>query len=172
QTDPVAWLEKQILISFPPGTELFRISMTGERGDDIRALVDAVADAYMQEIVYKDRNKTRQRIEQLEEIQTRYEDALKRKWKTVERLAGAVGSTDPHTLAIKQRIASESMAQAQKELIQTQSELRKRQTELRELQTKEKAAGPVPVATAVLDREAAKDPRIEQLLRQKIEAEQ
>src|SRR5947199_156607 len=50
QTDPVAWLEKNVQVSFPAQSEVLRIAITGDYPADLAALVNAVKDAYIDEV--------------------------------------------------------------------------------------------------------------------------
>jgi len=67
QADPIDFLEKNIRCDFP-APELMRIAMTGENGKDLLLIVDAVTEAYLGEIVYKENEAKQRRINKLREI--------------------------------------------------------------------------------------------------------
>ena len=45
------WLQKQVVVDFPPGSEILQISVSGENPEDIAALANAVTDTYMKQVV-------------------------------------------------------------------------------------------------------------------------
>src|SRR5207245_6677801 len=60
QLDPVQWLEKELQVDFKIATEILIISMSGDGPEELKALVNAVKRAYLQEIVYKDTQRRQQ----------------------------------------------------------------------------------------------------------------
>jgi hypothetical protein len=44
QSDPIAWLEKNLVVDSTPGPELLRICLTGERPDELALIVKAVVE--------------------------------------------------------------------------------------------------------------------------------
>ncbi len=57
QADPIEWLERHLEIEFPQDSEIMEISLGGTESQtsDLVRIVDAVATAYKDEVVYKDR---------------------------------------------------------------------------------------------------------------------
>ncbi|HYV36565.1 MAG TPA: hypothetical protein VE988_12710 [Gemmataceae bacterium] len=53
QTDPVAWLEKKLIVDFPDAPEIMRIAMIGEVTDAV-VIVNAVMGSYLKESVNKE----------------------------------------------------------------------------------------------------------------------
>jgi capsular exopolysaccharide synthesis family protein len=129
QLDPAEWLEKEIKVDYP-GPEFLRISMSGNKPDELRLLVESVTKVYWDERVDKEHHIKRKQLEQVKEFVTTYENKLKEKRQTFRKLAEAAGSSDAHTLALKQRFAQERLALSEKELLQLTSELRKLRIEL------------------------------------------
>ena len=54
QDDPIKYLEEKLEVVYSEGSEVIRIVLAGDRGDDIRKIVDAVTDAYYREVVEKE----------------------------------------------------------------------------------------------------------------------
>jgi hypothetical protein len=56
QPDPVAWLEKQLEVEFPENGELLAIRLRGPKSstDELVRIVDAIAKAYEDEVLYAD----------------------------------------------------------------------------------------------------------------------
>jgi len=79
QKDPIKYLDEKLVVSYSEGSEIIRISLEGDRPDDVRLIVDAVKDAYYREVVEKElRSKTEFKLK-VEIAKTKLEDLLKLK---------------------------------------------------------------------------------------------
>ncbi|HXG11627.1 MAG TPA: polysaccharide biosynthesis tyrosine autokinase [Gemmataceae bacterium] len=146
QAEPIEWLEKEVRADYSTGPEFLTISMSGDNPEELKILVDAITEAYLNEVVYKDHRKRLERIEQLRDLAQRYEQRLRTKRTQLRELAKAVGAKNATNLAIQQRLALEQQGLAQKELTQLRGEIRRLQTDLvvREAQEKQLAEAIVP----------------------------
>ena len=63
EDDPVRWLAKNLRVDYPGNAEIMRVSLAGERPDEVAVLVGAVVDAYMNEVVDAERHRQRDRLE-------------------------------------------------------------------------------------------------------------
>src|SRR5262249_37394981 len=140
------------------------ISMTGSQPEDLAALVDAAREAYLKEVVDKEKHERSLQLEQLKKLYAEYDDLLRDKRRTLHELAHTTGSRDPQTLAHKHKFALERLSQAQKELMQLQSDLRKAKVEAAEQEVREKMLAKgvaLPVPTHVVEAELKKDAQVE-----------
>lgn len=64
--DPVQWLQQAVQVDYPGGSELLRITLTGENPSDLALLVNAVTDAYREEIVQAEYAGRQTRLQELE----------------------------------------------------------------------------------------------------------
>jgi succinoglycan biosynthesis transport protein ExoP len=115
QLDPVKRLEKEISVDYPGGSEILRISMSGEDPKEIEMLVNAVKDAYLQEVVNKERDQRLQRMSDLERIYNEREEKALSKRTALKQLARTLGTSDSQALTFKQHIALEHFAELKKE---------------------------------------------------------
>ncbi len=76
--DPVAWLEKDIRVDPSGSLEIVRVSLSGDNAADLKIIVDAVAKAYITEVLDKQLKRRRDRLEELKRLCDLYEDELKR----------------------------------------------------------------------------------------------
>jgi hypothetical protein len=62
KSDPAAWLQKRLEVDFPGGGEILAIRLRGPESyaNDLAKLVDAVAQAYEEEVIYDQRSRTLQ----------------------------------------------------------------------------------------------------------------
>jgi capsular exopolysaccharide synthesis family protein len=163
QANPVEWLEKEIKADYSLAPEILRISLVGERPQDLALLVDAVRMAYLQEVVEKEKHERGLQLERLKTLYAEYDDLLRDKRRNFSDLARAVGSRDSQTLAHKHKFALERLSQAQKELWQLQSELRKARIEAAGHEAEQQAlakGAAVPVAAAAVEAELKKEPQV------------
>jgi capsular exopolysaccharide synthesis family protein len=140
--------------------------MTGDNPQHLVILVDAVVNAFLQEVVNKEHKRRLERLDQLKELYNIYEDTLRRKRQTLRDFAQSAGSADAKTLALKHRFAIEQLAMAEKELMELQSQLRKLQVEATDQQGKEKTVGDLTVPEAIIAEHINADPVIRQHLDQ------
>src|SRR5262245_41982996 len=171
EDDPIVWLQRELKVDFKSGAEFMRVSLRGDRPEEIRLIVAAVISAYLTEVVNKERYRQEKRLEQLQEILGKYEEILKVKRRQVRELALVAGSRDPQALAAKQRYAFEAMGQIQKELLQHQTDSRRLRLEVKSLEEKVAGQGTVDVPTEMVEAEFRKDPHIAEQLKKKDAAE-
>ena len=162
QADPVEWLSDELLAEFPAGSELMRLSLSGDRPADLAAVVNAVTEAYIDEVVSKDHNELSAASGQLKDLLDVHNERLKAERARLQEMAETVGSDDKQTLALKQQMALQLLGDEKRELGQIQSDLKKAKAELsvlNDLVGPAALAGPDPAKVAeALDRE----PLIEQ----------
>ncbi|HEY7159159.1 MAG TPA: Wzz/FepE/Etk N-terminal domain-containing protein, partial [Gemmataceae bacterium] len=121
----IDWLQQELKVDFKTGPEFMRVSMVGYQPEEMKILLNAVTTVYLKEVVYKERTRKQGRLNQLKEIQSKYEETLRNLREAVRNLVLALGSEDAKVLAVKQRFAAEALGLAEKELHQVQSELRR-----------------------------------------------
>jgi capsular exopolysaccharide synthesis family protein len=155
--DPVQWLEANLKVDNTLGPELVRVSLTGDDPDELKVLVQAVTKAYMEEIVNEERRNKLSRHEHLKELYTRYEERLRDKRKAQKALADAIGTSNSTNAAIKQRLALEQLAIAQKELAQVRSDKTRLQVMAAAQEAQGKSKTEVPVAEALLEEQVQQD---------------
>src|SRR5579883_1645523 len=99
--NPVAWLQQELKTSSASSPEFLRLSMIGDRPEEMVALLDAVTDAYLREVVDRERGQKMRRLAQLTDIQEKFEGNLRRKRELVKNRTLVVGASDPQAIAVK-----------------------------------------------------------------------
>jgi hypothetical protein len=125
QADPVLWLEQAIEIDFEESPEILRISLQGDKPEDLEALVNSVTKVFLNEFVEKERDKSAERWDQLKRLQNRFEEKILAKKKILEELKRVTGAGDAATRNLKQMIAEKQLDLAIKELAQLRSDIRR-----------------------------------------------
>ncbi len=147
--NPAEWLEKELKVDYKVAPEVLSISMSGQQPQQLTALVSAVRDAYVRQVVNKERNEKMELLNRLEKLYETYANALTARRGRYKEIAESVGSRDAMLLTRKQQSALERLSLAQRELAQLQFDLRRAQVmEETELKTKWK-----PNDARVSDRE-------------------
>jgi capsular exopolysaccharide synthesis family protein len=120
--EPVEWLQKEIKIDFPSGPEILRINLSGENVDELKTLVEAVAQATTDEFNEADRRSKRDRLDSLENSLRDNEAKLKAKREEKEKLANQVQAGNHEALIQKQARADAERAMIFNQLVRLKAE--------------------------------------------------
>lgn len=126
--DPIAWLEEKVRATYRG--EVLQIAMNGPEPNELATLVNAVTDAYVDEVVNVDANQRRKRYEALQEIYQKYQLRLQEKRKELKALADQVGANNEVTMELTQELAIERRELAKQELLQLEKEISRLQVTL------------------------------------------
>ena len=163
QVEPVEWLEKELQVDFANGSEMLRVGISGKNPGDPATLVNAVVQAYIDEVVNVEVKQRRERADMLKEVWNRYQENLRSKRDEVRRLTMATGSDDKQAQAYLRLSEAERVAKADSELARTRDELRRLKVELEVL---ERVRGTTQISQAAIDEELAADPSLARLVEQ------
>lgn len=113
QPDPLTWLENNLTIDTRnSGGELMRITIDGERKDELLTLLKAVTKAYLSAANNHDNSVRLQRQEELEKAYTKAKAELGKIQNAIDEIAKGLGSRDGATLAILDSLRQESLRAA------------------------------------------------------------
>jgi hypothetical protein len=118
------WVMRNLRVDFPNDAGIMRIGMSGGDPRDMIVLVDAVVQAYMDEMVRAEDIRQLDRIMRLKEVSENYEVQLRQRRRAYRDLAENAGTKNKFVLALKQQFAQERLAATCKELISLKSQLR------------------------------------------------
>jgi len=121
--DAIAWLSSRLEVDYPGRAEIMRVALTGTDPKGIKTIVQAIVDAYLNEVVDVERKERRQRLNELDRVFAEKETEVRAKRNDLKRLAENLGTTDSETLSLKQQHAVSEFAEYQKELVQMQFRL-------------------------------------------------
>ena len=158
QEDPVAWMEKEVQADFSIAPEILRISMTGEDSKALPIIVDAVRNAYLNEIVNKEKNVREKRLKELTDRFARYDADLKQKRDTLKTLAQRTGGKDNKVLAITQENYAKHLRDLQSKLLERQSEISTAKMELAARMVSEEPNAKIRIPDRVVDEKIKLDP--------------
>lgn len=113
---PVDWLMKELNVDEQTSDEFLKISLEGEHPEDLALIVNAVKDAYMDEVVYNERN---ERIEQLRRLEKEFlekDRKVRAAQENIDRLAESLGTGDEKIAVLNQSLIQEQLRDLQKDL--------------------------------------------------------
>jgi hypothetical protein len=158
---PVAWLQGSIKADYTIAPEILSISLSGENPEEMAILVNAVRDAYLNEIVNREQNELNTRLDRLKQFLRSREEILRRKRATLRQLAQSLGVQDPQALPRAHQYVIERLATIQRELTQTRTELRRAQAEALAEAAKQKALDGHAIPEKDIEEQLRKDVTIE-----------
>jgi hypothetical protein len=91
--DPVAWLQGALEVDFRFAPDIMRVALRGHKGDELVAVVQAVTDAYLEEVVKPDQKRFKEQVEEFRKIERKYEDLMERKRRPLRDTEDAVETT-------------------------------------------------------------------------------
>ncbi|MCS6851588.1 MAG: polysaccharide biosynthesis tyrosine autokinase [Gemmataceae bacterium] len=162
--DPISWLEEELKVESEDGSEILRVSLSGPKPAELAAIVNAVKDAYWQEIVTQGLKAKKKAVDDLEQIKTEHEQRLRNKRLELQRLQKQAGTTDPQVLAVKQRMAYDRLSEAQREHARVQGELRKAQMQKKLLEARRDHPDSQELPPGDLEEHFRRDPTLPGLL--------
>lgn len=163
QAEPIEWLEKELLADFANGSEMFRISFSSKDAREPAVIVNAVVQAYMDEVVNVEAKRRVDRRDMLKAAWDRYQENLKAKRAEVRTLTMTTGSDDKQALAILRSSEAERLAKASDELAKVQGELRSLRLEHDILDRSTSTAGTGAAGDAAVEDMLNTDPKVVEL---------
>lgn len=124
KTTPVDWLLENIDVNFDFSPEFVRITLAGEHPQDLATIVNAVKDAYLDNIVYQERN---ERIQNLRKIETKFavlDKSVRKNQERIDRLAEELGTGDSKIAMGNQDLLQQSLRSLQTDLQDIDGEIR------------------------------------------------
>jgi polysaccharide biosynthesis transport protein len=137
RTDPVGWLEKNLKTDSTVAPEIIRLTLNGDHAEEIALILNAVTQAYLNEVIGQEREKQRLNLDVLQQnyrIQTK---TLQEKKKALRELEITLGVDDEETARQKRMAAAAQLNTLEGKRLEAQLALRKAQQELKSLGERE-----------------------------------
>lgn len=113
---PVEFLEKELYVDSDFSEEFIRIKLAGEYPEDIAAVVNAVKDVYLDEVVYNERNTRLQALRSLEGKFNELDQNVQKNLDRIDRLAKELGTGDSKAAITKQDLIQQSLRELSSDL--------------------------------------------------------
>lgn len=125
--DSIEDLSDILVVELPRSSEILRISVQHDRADVAFMLVNAVTEAYLQEVRRAHDEDIQKRLAILDQLHTAAEARLAKAWDELKPLASRLGSGDPTTVSLQAQAEFENYRDYHRRLRDLQS--RKREAE-------------------------------------------
>lgn len=121
--DTIPWLEKDLQADYTIAPEILRVTLHGDDPQQLLPLLNAVADAYLDLVVNRDRTERQERLRQLQKLADTYEQTLAKKREELADSASAFGSRDVGLLRSKNQYRASQITTLQGELMRVRAQL-------------------------------------------------
>jgi hypothetical protein len=130
--DPVEWLADELTFTFVG--ELLYIELRGDDPQEVVKLVNAVTDAYMEEVVNADKRRREHRLAKLKELSLTLAEKMSKHRRNMDVLAERAGSNDRQAVEYRNQLAMERAGRAEHDLRSLRIQLRDARIDLATLQ--------------------------------------
>lgn len=159
QQDPAGWLETEIKTSTLDGGQV-RVSLTGERPDELAATLNAVTAAYLTLIVDAEETQRRARIDELDKVLASSEDRVRKQKAELRGLADALKTSPNQTPTFRQQTVLLNFSGLQREWLAVESQLRVAEAQTEVLKMRLAAANKEPVPAPLVAEAVGAEPEV------------
>jgi capsular exopolysaccharide synthesis family protein len=164
--EPVEWLENNIQVDYGASPEYMRISLIGEKPQELIVVLQAISDAYLDEAVNDELETRNRRLQKLNDAYGTYEESLRTKRHTYKELAGEIGTSSSFVLAFKQQFEMDQLVQRKNMLLNVTNDLTRLRTEAFVQQEKVKSLPKMEIPAELIDSRLAADSRVIEMERE------
>ncbi|WP_158264990.1 tyrosine-protein kinase domain-containing protein [Blastopirellula marina] len=130
QENPIEWLQENLIVDFPGNAEILQVSLTSNDRMEAMKLVNAVIEAYQQEVIESEKLARAQRLDSLQKVYNESEINARKKRSDLRKLAETLGTSDKDTLSLAQQGLVQQYALVRSELAQVSFDLMRARGEM------------------------------------------
>jgi capsular exopolysaccharide synthesis family protein len=123
EDDPVGYLMRNIQVSAPMESEVVQVRMRGEDAKEVTQIVNAVAQAYLTDVVNKEKSERLNRRDMLERKYKENMAEVRTSLDTYNNLAKSLGTADTAEVATQRSLLLDHLGTLRAQLNQTQRDL-------------------------------------------------
>ncbi|MBU6310234.1 MAG: hypothetical protein KJS77_10860, partial [Planctomycetes bacterium] len=123
EPDPVGYLTRHVQVSAPMESEVVQVRMRGENAKEVTQLVNAVTQAYLTDVVNKEKSERLQRRDTLERKYKENMAEVRANLDTYNNLAKSLGTADSAEVATQRSLLLDHLGTLRAQLNQTQRDL-------------------------------------------------
>lgn len=128
--DPMQSILSSLDVTFPGDSEVMAVALSTGAVEDSKAIVDAIVDAYLSEVVDTERIDRQKRLENLEKAFSETEGKVRAKRAAFRQIADTLGTGDSQTISLAQQTAIQQFGQLRTDLNKVSYELLKTEGQL------------------------------------------
>jgi capsular exopolysaccharide synthesis family protein len=130
EADPATWIEDNLVVTFPDEAEVVHVSIAADKAEGLHLLVNAIVNAYFEEIVHVERDRKLERINSLELAYRKADSDLRTKRTDLRQLVDRVGTADSGALTQVQQNSLQQFATVQNQYSKVRFELMQARSEV------------------------------------------
>ena len=171
EKDQVAWLTRRLEVAAPAESEVVQIRMRGESPREIQMLVNAVTQAYLSDVVNKERTERLARRDMLEKKYKENMAEVRTRLETFNNLARSLGSRDSAEVSTQRSLLLDHLGTLRAQLTQLQRDVVQIDTELALVDAAERSGEDNEGAGKAVDASLMRHPQMAELSRRLAELE-
>jgi len=130
EKDPVSWLARNLQVAAPAESEVVLVRLRGRSSSEVTQIVNAVTQAYLSDVVSKEKTERLARRDTLERKYKENMAQVRSRLETFNNLARSVGSRDSGEVATQRSLLLDHLGTLRANLTQLQRDLVQIDTEL------------------------------------------
>jgi capsular exopolysaccharide synthesis family protein len=138
EEDPVGWLTRNIQVSAPMESEVVQVRLRGENAKEVTQIVNAVTQAYLNDVVNKEKTERLQRRDMLERKYKENMSEVRANLDTYHNLAKSLGTSDSAEVATQRALLLDHLGTLRAQINQNQRDLTLIDAELAIMDAKDK----------------------------------
>ena len=120
---PSEYLAKKLKVNFMESDEFVQIGLEGSHPRELTTIVNAVKDAYMNEVVYAERNQKATQLEKLQTLCREKTQELKNLESHIDELAEGLGTTDARANIMNMNLLQQDLTDIRRDLRKVKDDL-------------------------------------------------
>ncbi|HEY7159394.1 MAG TPA: polysaccharide biosynthesis tyrosine autokinase [Gemmataceae bacterium] len=161
--DPVQFIDKELKVEFQDNNELLTITLGTNDSRVSLALVKAIIDSYMKDVVYAERKEREERVANLDKAFNSAKAELKSKQEALNRMASESTSTDPALQMIQLSDLQSQIRESRNQQSNIAYELAKAEADLATHEERMEAVKEMAVSPAAVETHLKSDPKAQAL---------
>jgi capsular exopolysaccharide synthesis family protein len=157
EPDPVLWLEDELKVDFKEGSEIVTLSMKGHNPDELKTLVNAVVQSYLQEIANVESKRRSERVRELDGRYIAAREKLRKSRVDLDRLANRLGTSDSKVISQQQLLTLTTFNRLKDQYSQVRYDLMRAQGRLAACKSRPKASDDTAVPEQLVSQAVQND---------------
>jgi capsular exopolysaccharide synthesis family protein len=130
EKDPIAWLTRNVQVAAPTESEVVQIRMRGGNAREVTQIVNAVTQAYLNDVVNKEKTERLSRRDMLERKYKENMAEVRNRLETFNNLARSLGTRDSSEVSTQRSLLLDHLGTLRAQLTQLQRDVVQLDTEL------------------------------------------
>ena len=157
QSDPIEWLSKALLTDSLLGPEIIRVTLSGDRAEDVAILLNELTRVYMKESAAKEEGRILERMKQLKQNYADCAENLRERRQTLLIREEESGVDDPDTVRLRTTTTMQQLAALQGKRVDLQLKRKETQVELDGLRDRVKHPESIAISDFAVAEELKQD---------------